>query len=498
MGQTEQGAKRGNFIGGQWLPPSTNDYEPNVNPADSRDVIGHYARSGQADAHQAIAAAKAAFPAWAETPSPERGRVLARAAAIIRTRVDTFALALCREEGKTVAESRGEILKGIALLEFYGGEGFRIGGKTAPSEMKRTLNFTLRQPVGVVSLITPWNFPFAIPVWKSAPALVAGNTVVFKPASLTPQTAVLYVEALAEAGLPPGVLNFVTGPGGAVGNPLVEHPDIRAVSFTGSNSIGMKTALRAAERGIKVTCEMGGKNPVVVMDDADLDLAVAGIISGAYGSTGQRCTATSRVVVHKALYGEVAKRVVAAAKALKVGNGQQAGIDMGPAVDKSQFDTDLQYIQIARDEGAELLCGGNALGSGDLGRGFFVEPTVFGKVKQGMRLFQEEVFGPVLSLIEASDFDEAVHLANAVEFGLASSIYTRDANLAMRFVERSEVGMVHVNNPTVGGEAQVPFGGIKSTGLGSREMSEEGEELFTELKTVFWDYTGTKRDSKIY
>ena len=498
MAQTEQVAKRGNFIGGQWVPPTTGDYEPNVNPADNRDVIGHFARSGKADAHAAIAAAKAAFPGWSDTPAPERGRVLARAAALIRTRVDTFALALCREEGKTLTESRGEILKGINLLEFYGGEGFRIGGKTAPSEMRRTLNFTLRQPVGVVTLITPWNFPFAIPVWKSAPALVAGNTCIFKPASLTPQTAVLYVEALAEAGLPPGVLNFITGPGGAVGNELVEHPDVRAVSFTGSNSIGMGTAARCAKRGIKVTCEMGGKNPVVVMDDADLDLAVSGIIGGAFGSTGQRCTATSRVIIHRAVYGEVTQRVVAAAKALKVGNGQQAGIDMGPAVDQGQFDTDLGYIQIARDEGAELLCGGSKLAAGDLARGFFVEPTVFGKVKQGMKIFQEEVFGPVLSLAEASDFDEAVHLANAIEFGLASAIYTRDANLALRFVERSEVGMVHVNNPTVGGEAQVPFGGIKSTGLGSREMSEEGAEFFSEIKTVFWDYTGSKRDSKIY
>jgi aldehyde dehydrogenase (NAD+) len=497
MRKIEAAEKRGNFIGGEWVSPQTGDYEPNLNPADQSDVIGHFARSGKADAHAAVAAAKAAAPAWAETPAPERGRVLARAAVLVRENIDAFATALCREEGKTVAESRGEIMKGINLLEFFSGEGFRLGGKVVPSEMRKTLTYTFRQPLGVVALITPWNFPFAIPVWKSAPALVAGNTVVFKPASLTPLTASMLVEVFADAGLPRGVFNFITGPGGAVGNEIVDHKDVRAVSFTGSNSIGMALAQRAAKRGIKVTCEMGGKNPVVIMDDADLDLACAGITNGAFGSTGQRCTATSRVVIHERVYDEVQKRLVAAAKAIKVGNGQK-GADMGPAVDQGQLDTDLKYIEIARGEGAELLCGGKRVSGGEFDRGFFVEPTVFGKVRGEMRIAQEEVFGPVLSLIKVSDFEEAVHQANNVEFGLASSIYTRDANLAMRFVERSEVGMVHVNNPTVGGEAQLPFGGIKSTGLGSREMSEEGAEFFTELKTVFFDYTGVKRESKIY
>lgn len=490
--------QRGNFIGGEWTPPATNAYEPNLNPADSSDIVGHFARSGAADAQAAVAAAQAAFPAWSETPAPERGRVLARTAALIRSRIDLFAQTLSREEGKTVAESKGEILKGIALLEWYAGEGFRLGGKVVPSEMRKTLTFTLRQPLGVVALITPWNFPFAIPIWKSAPALVAGNTVVMKPASLTPATAALIADAYAEAGLPKGVFNLVTGPGGAVGNTLVDHPAIKAVSFTGSNEIGMALAQRAAKRGVKVTCEMGGKNPVVVMDDADLDLAASGILGGAFGSTGQRCTATSRVVVQAGVLAPLTEKLVAAAKKMKVGNGLNAGIDMGPAVDASQLKTDLEYIQIARDEGAQLLCGGNKLGDGELSRGFFVEPTIFGGVTEKMRIFKEEVFGPVLSLVKAESFDEAVHLANAVDFGLASSIYTRDANQAMRFVERSEVGMVHVNNPTVGGEAQIPFGGIKSTGLGSREMSEEGAEFFTELKTVFFDYTGAPRTSKIY
>ncbi|MBS2032479.1 MAG: aldehyde dehydrogenase family protein [Deltaproteobacteria bacterium] len=489
---------KGNFIGGAWTPPSTGTYEPNTNPADQNDIIGHYARSGAADANAAVSSAQAAFPAWAETPAPERGRVLARAAALIRSRIDTFATMLCREEGKTVVESRGEILKGIALLEWYSGEGFRLGGKVVPSEMRKTLTFTTRHPVGVVALITPWNFPFAIPVWKSAPALVAGCTVVMKPASLTPGTAALLCEAYAEAGLPKGVMNLVTGPGGAVGNTLVDHPGVRAISFTGSNEIGMALAQRAAKRGVRVTCEMGGKNPVVVMDDADLDLAASGILGGAFGSTGQRCTATSRVVVQAGVHDALIERLAAGAKKLKVGNGQQAGIDMGPAVDAGQLKTDTDYIKIAQDEGAKLVAGGKRLQDGDLARGFYVEPTVFSGVTAKMRIAQEEVFGPVLSVLKAENFDEAVKLANDVEFGLASSIYTRDANVAMRFVEQSEVGMVHVNNPTVGGEAQLPFGGIKSTGLGSREMSEEGAEFFTEQKTVFWDYTGAPRTSKIY
>ncbi len=498
MRKVEQKERYDNFIGGKWVEPSTGQYEPNRNPADLDDVVGHFPRSGKADAQAAIQAAKDAFPAWSATPGPERGRVLARAAVIMRNRVDEFARALCREEGKIFAEARGECLKGIALLEFYSGEGFRLHGKTLPSEMRQTFTYTIRQPLGVVSLITPWNFPFAIPVWKSAPALVTGNTVVMKPASLTPLTAFMIAEAYKEAGLPDGVFNVVTGPGGAVGDELIDNPAIRAVSFTGSNSIGMRVNQRAAQRGIKVTCEMGGKNPVVVLDDADLDLAVTGIVQGAFGSTGQRCTATSRVVVTRGIAKELTERVVERVRKLKVGNGLHDGIDMGPAVDESQLKTDLEYIEIAKGEGAKLLCGGRRLTEGALERGFYVEPTVFGGVRPEMRIAQEEVFGPVLSIIEVENFDEAVAAANNVEFGLASSIYTRDSNLAMRFVERSEVGMVHVNNPTVGGEAQLPFGGIKSTGVGEREMAEEGAEFFTNLKTVFYDYTGAARNSKIY
>ncbi|MFZ5471655.1 MAG: aldehyde dehydrogenase family protein [Myxococcota bacterium] len=490
--------KHNNFIGGEWLAPSTGEWAPNKNPANTDDVVGHYPVSGKKDAEEAVRAAKEAFPAWASTPGPARGRILWKAVELFKARLDELARTLCREEGKTVAEAKGEIQKGINLLEFYAGEGFRLHGKTLPSELRQTLTFTLRQPLGVVALITPWNFPFAIPVWKSAPALVTGNTVVLKPASNTPGTATLIAHIFADAGLPKGVFNLVTGPGGAVGNTLVDHPHVQAVSFTGSNAIGLALNERAAKRGIKVTAEMGGKNPVVVMDDADLDLAVTGILQGAYGSTGQRCTATSRVVVQKGVAKEVVARLVAGAKKLEVGNGLTEGVDMGPAVDQGQLKTDLDYIQIAQDEGATLAAGGKRLVGGAYDKGYFVEPTVFTGVRPGMRIHQEEVFGPVIAVVEVADFEEALAAANGVEFGLSASIYTRDANVAMKFVEKSEVGMVHVNNPTVGGEAQLPFGGWKSTGVGEREMAEEGAEFFTQLKTVFFDYTGAARSSKIY
>ena len=455
--------RRKNLIDGLWVEPSTGQYEPCLNPADTRDIVGLHPRSGAADAKAAVDAAAAAFPAWSGTPGPERGRVLARAHAILKSKVDVLAEALCREEGKTLGESKGEVLKGLNLIEFYAGEGFRTHGKTLPSESRQTLTMTVRQPVGPVALITPWNFPFAIPVWKTAPALIAGCTVVLKPASLTPNCTQLLAEAFVEAGLPKGVLNVVTGPGGAVGNALVDDPRIRAISFTGSNEIGLSLYERAAKRGVRVTAEMGGKNPVVVLDDADLELAAEGILAGAFGSTGQRCTATSRVVVTSGIAARLTEALVARARALKVGDGRKPGIQMGPAVDASQLRVDLQAIEAARADGARLLCGGERLSGPEHDHGFFVAPTVFDRVEPGTRLAREEVFGPVLALQAARDFAHAVELANDIPFGLASSIYTADYASAMRFVEKSEVGMVHVNQPTVGGEAQLPFGGIKST-----------------------------------
>jgi len=490
--------RRQNLIGGAWVPPSTDKYDPCTNPADTREVLGLFPKSGAADAKEAVDAAAKAFPGWAATPGPERGRILSRAYAILKANVDLVAEALCREEGKVFGEAKGEVLRGLNILEFYTGEGFRQHGKTLPSEMRSTLCFTLRQPVGPVALITPWNFPFAIPMWKTAPALIAGCTVVLKPASLTPVCAHLIAEAFLEAGLPPGVLNLVTGPGGAIGDTLADDPRIKAVSFTGSNEIGLRLYQRVAARGVKVTLEMGGKNPVIVLDDADLDLAVEGIVQGAFGSTGQRCTATSRVVTTPRIANDLTEALVERARKLRVGNGMQQGVQMGPAVDPGQLRTDLDAIAQARSEGARLLCGGERLSSAEHERGFFVAPTIFDQVQPGTKLATEEVFGPVLAVQQARDGEEALRLANDVAFGLTASIYTRDYFQAMRFVERAEVGMLHVNQPTVGGEAQLPFGGIKATGVGEKEMAEEGANFFTHLKTVWLDYTGSKRTSNIY
>lgn len=469
-----------------------------VNPADTTDVLGEVRQFTAADVEPAVARAKAAFEKWRDVPAPERGRVLGRAAAMTRARADELARLLTREEGKTLADARGEIIRGAVLFEWFAGEGFRMGGRTRPSEMPSTLLFSLRQPLGVVAVITPWNFPWAEPVWKAGPAIVAGNAVILKPATLTPLLAQRYADILREAGLPEGVLQVLPGSGGDVGDALVEHPDVRAVSFTGSSAIGGDVYARAARRLAKVTCEMGGKNAVVVLPDADLDLAASGIASGAFGSTGQRCTATSLCVAHRDIAGGLVERIVAYAKKLRLGNGLQEGVDMGPLVDAHQLDSVLGYIESARREGVRLATGGRRVTEGACERGFFVEPTVFVDVPPSARIAQEEVFGPVLAVIPVGSLDEALAVTNGVKYGLSSSIYGSDAPAIMRFIDRVEVGMVHVNSPTVGGEAQIPFGGIKWSGVGGREMAEEGLEFFTELKSVFFDYTGRARDSKIY
>src|SRR5712692_1542600 len=370
MPNREEGSPRcENFVGGEWLAPTTQAYTANRNPADADDIVGHFPASGEKDVLEAVRAAKEAFPSGSAMPPPARGRILWRAVEIFRSRIDEIARLLCREEGKTVSEARGEITKGINLFEFYAGEGFRIHGKTLPSETRQTLTFTLRQPLGVVALITPWNFPFAIPAWKSAPALITGTTVVLKPASNTPATAALIARILDEAGIPKGVFNLVMGSGGAVGNALVDHPEVKAVSFTGSNAVGMALNQRCAKRGIKVTAEMGGKNPVVVMEDADLDLVCGGVLQGAFGSTGQRCTATSRVVATPGISADVLNALLAGASKLKVGNGLEPGVDMGPAVDEAQLKTDLRYIDVAQSEGAQLATGGKRLSGGALEQG---------------------------------------------------------------------------------------------------------------------------------
>ena len=485
----------GSYINGEWFHPKSHRLVRNLNPADPDEVIAEFPAATTADVQRAIDAAQASFRGWQKTPGPERGRVLWRAADIARQRADEIARTLTREEGKVLKEAKGEVMKGISLLEFYAGEGFRMHGKTLPSEARDTFTFTIRRPLGVVGLIAPWNFPWAIPVWKSAPALVAGNTVIFKPAELTPATASLLTAIYEDAGLPPGVFNMLVGPGSVIGEALVNSPALRAISFTGSNEVGGALYAKAAQRGAKVTCEMGGKNAVIVMADADLDKAAIAIHGGAFGSTGQRCTATSRVIAAPPVKDKLLERLVEGAKKIKIGSGLDETVDMGPAVDEKQWKTDLDYLRIGKEEGARLVVGGKK--PEHLSKGYFVEPTIFDNVGPQMRIFKEEIFGPVLSVTTARNLEEALQFANGVEYGLTTSIFTENVDTIMNFVEEVETGMVHVNEPTIGGEAQLPFGGTKATGVGEREMAEEGLNFFTELKTVFINYSGKAERSMI-
>jgi alpha-ketoglutaric semialdehyde dehydrogenase len=479
-----------NFIGGEWVGASKTT--KNFNPS-TGESLGEVVVSGREEAEKAIAAAKAALPNWKRTPAPRRGEVLARAAVEMTKRKEELARALTLEEGKTLGESLGEVQKAINNLEFQAGEGRRLNGETVPSELPSTFCWTQREALGVVALVTPWNFPVAIPIWKLGPALVCGNTIVLKPASITPWCAKIIAEIFVAAGLPKGVLNVVFGPGSTVGDTLVTHPDIAAISFTGSNEIGMKLYADGAARHKKVQCEMGGKNPVIVLEDADLDLAAAATVQGAFGSTGQRCTATSRAIVHKSVADAFTRKVVEKARELKVGDGMQQGVNVGPCVDENQFKTVLSYIDIGKKE-SKLALGGERVGD----KGFFVSPTVFVGVDRNARIAQEEVFGPVLAIIECKDFEDAIDIANDVRFGLTSSIFSRDVNRVFQYLEHIETGITHVNSPTVGGEAQLPFGGMKQTGVGAREMGRTAIEFYSEWKTVYVDYTGSKRTTNIY
>ena len=483
----------GSYVNGKWYHPASTQVSRNINPADTADVIAEFPLAGAADVRLAVDAAVAASKPWKKTPGPERGRVLWRAAEIARRRVDEIAQTLTREDGKILKEAKGEVMKGIAVLEYNAGDGFRMHGKTLPAESRDTFTYTLRQPLGAVGLIAPWNFPWAIPVWKSAPAIVAGNAVVFKPSELTPATSALLAEIYEEAGLPPGVFNMVVGKGSVVGEAMVAAPELRAISFTGSNAVGNALYVKAAQRGAKVTCEMGGKNAVIVMPDADLDKAAIAIHGGAFGSTGQRCTATSRVIAHPEIKAKLVDRLVAMAEKIKIGPGLDQSSDMGPSVDQKQWSTVMDYIGVGRSEGARLLTGGTRPDA--LGHGYFVQPTIFDGVSPTMRIFKEEIFGPVLSIATAASLDEALRFANSVEYGLTTSIFTENINSVMKFIDDVEAGMVHVNEPTVGGEAQLPFGGTKSTGVGEREMAEEGLNFFTEIKTVFINYSGNAERS---
>ncbi|MFN2493524.1 MAG: aldehyde dehydrogenase family protein [Pyrinomonadaceae bacterium] len=494
----ERAATYRNFIDGHWVESSSSRTVSNINPANTDDVIGTVKQATRDEAKRAVESAADKFPSWRSTPAPSRGKIVARAARLLEENKEELAQILTREEGKTVAESRGELQRSINVAEFCAGESRRMNGETIQSELPSNFAYTIKQPLGVVACVTPWNFPVAIPVWKIAPALVAGNTVVFKPATLTPATAVRIVEIFAEAGLPPGVLNLVLGSGSEAGEEIINHPAVKAVSFTGSNEVGIRLYEQVSRRGAKVQCEMGGKNPVVILEDADLDLAVESTAQGAFGSTGQRCTATSRAVVVNDIADEFVDRIAKRAQSMRIGDGMDPGTEMGPSVDAGQFRTVLKYIDIAQEDGATLVCGGSPATGKGLEKGYFVKPTLFDHVTPDMRIAREEVFGPVLSVLRVKNFDEAMQVANDTEFGLSSSIFTNDAARIFRFVDEIETGMTHINSPTIGGEAHIPFGGIKGTGIGDREQGSTALDFYTELKVVYVDYTGRKREGNLY
>jgi alpha-ketoglutaric semialdehyde dehydrogenase len=487
-----------NFIDGEWRESASSKVAENVNPANTDDVLGVVKQATRDEARSAVEAASLAFRGWRATPAPTRGRIVGRAARLLEDHKEELAQLLTREEGKTVAESRGELQRSINVAEFCAGESRRMNGETIQSELPSNFAYTIKQPLGVVACVTPWNFPVAIPIWKIAPALVAGNTVVFKPATLTPATAVRIVEIFVEAGIPAGVLNLILGSGSEAGDEIINHPAVKAVSFTGSNEVGIRLYEEVSRRGGKVQCEMGGKNPVVILEDADLDVAVESTAQGAFGSSGQRCTATSRAVVVNDIADEFVERLAKRGESMRIGDGMDPNTEMGPSVDEGQFKTVLKYIEIGREDGATLVFGGERATGNGLDKGFFVKPTIFDDVTPDMRIAREEIFGPVLSILRVRDFDEAMQVANDTEYGLSSSIFSNDAARIFRFVDEIETGMTHINSPTTGGEAHIPFGGIKGTGIGDREQGSTALDFYTELKVVYVDYTGRKREGNLY
>src|SRR5437588_5008610 len=487
-----------NFIGGKWIESTSEKTVDNINPANIAEVIGTNRQATREEARAAVDAASAAFHDWRRTPAPARGKIVAQAARLMEAAKEELATILTLEEGKTISESRGELQRSINVAEFCAGESRRMNGETILSELPSNFVYTIKQPLGVVACVTPWNFPVAIPTWKIAPALVAGNNVVFKPATITPGTAVRIVEIFEEAGIPAGVLNLILGSGSDAGDEIVNHPAVKAVSFTGSNPVGIRLYEQVSRRGAKCQCEMGGKNPVVILEDCDMDLAVENTAQGAFGSSGQRCTATSRAVVVDKIADEFVERISKRAQSMRIGDGMDPQTEMGPSVDESQFKTVLEYLNVGREDGATLVCGGERATGNGLDKGYFVKPTVFDHVTLDMRIARVEIFGPVLSGMPAKDFEEGMHLADDTEFGLSSSIFTNDVTRMFRFVDEIETGMTHINSPTTGGEAHIPFGGIKGTGIGDREQGSTALDFYTELKVVYVDYTGRKREGNLY
>lgn len=474
-----------NYINGEWVEGPTFE---NRNPANTKEVVGLFVKGTAADIERAADAAQAALPGWANLTAPARGAFLFKAADIIDRNFDAIAADMTREEGKTLPEAKGEVRRSINILRYFAGEGARQPGHLVPSERDRVHMFAIRKPVGVVGLITPWNFPSAIPVWKLAPALIAGNTVIMKPASASPLSAWRVVEAFHEAGLPKGVFNFVCGSGGELGAALINAAPVKAISFTGSVETGQWVHAEASKRRLKIQLEMGGKNPTIVLADADFNSAVENVVNAAFFSTGQKCTATSRAIVEAPIYDRFVEAVVERTKKLKVGDGMKPGIDIGPAIDQGQLDTNLSYIEIGRQECGEPLCGGRRLTGEGYDDGYFVEPTVFANVTESMRIAQEEIFGPVLAIMKANDFDDAMRIANNTPFGLSASIQTTNLSRTFDYIYKMEAGLLTVNLPSAGVEYQLPFGGTKDSSFGPKEQGPAALEFYSDYKTIYLKY----------
>lgn len=489
----------GNYIAGRFVKPKSGEYIENRNPADTREVVGVFPASNADDVDAAVQAASAAYPKWKATPAPKRAEILYKLGQILLDYKESFANEMTREMGKVLKETRGDVQEAIDMTFYTAGEGRRLHGYTTPSELPDKLAMCVRQPLGVCGLITPWNFPMAIPSWKMMPALICGNTLVIKPAEDTPLSTYNLVKAMEEAGLPAGVVNIVAGVGANSGAPLTEHPGVRLVSFTGSTATGRAVATKAAQHDKICSLEMGGKNVIMVMEDADLDLAAEGAVWGAFGTSGQRCTAASRIVAHKKIYKKFVEKLTERAKTLRIGNGLNAKVEMGPVINQAAVDKILSYIGIGQNEdGAKLHLGGNRLDKGEYKHGYFIEPTIFTDVAPQMRIAQEEIFGPVLSIIPCNNLDEAIEIGNGVKYGLSASIYTQDVNRAFKAMEQMNTGIFYVNSSTIGAEVHLPFGGTKGTGNGHREGAMISSlDIFSEWKSIYVDYSGKLQKAQI-